>query len=58
MKRFLAAFALVFTMMTGLSAQEMVYKDATELTLTGKLFNDTPNPYHRVDTVRFKGFTE
>ena len=58
MKRFLAAFALVFAMMSGLSAQEMVYKDATELTLTGKLFNDTPNPYHRVDTVRFKGFTE
>ena len=41
-----------------LAAQEMVFTDATALTLTGKLFYDTPNPYHRVDTVRFKGFTE
>lgn len=34
------------------------YVDATELTIVGKLFYDTPNPYHRVDTVRFKGFTK
>ena len=27
------------------------------MTLTGKLL-DTPNPYHRVDTVKFKGFTK
>jgi len=33
------------------------YVEASDLTLIGKLFNDTPNPYHRVDTVRFKGFT-
>ena len=25
--------------------------------MVGKLMPDTPNPYHRVDTVRFKGFT-
>lgn len=30
---------------------------ASDLNLTGKIFNDIPNPYHRVDTVRFKGFT-
>ena len=41
-----------------LCAQECVFTDATKLTLTGKLFYDTPNPYHRVDTVRFKGFTQ
>ena len=58
MKRLFAAFALLTLLGTGLSAQEMVFKDATQLTLTGKLFEDTPNPYHRVDTVRFKGFTE
>ena len=34
-----------------------VYTEASELTLTGKLHTDTPNPYHRVDTVRYKGFT-
>ncbi|MBR1927326.1 MAG: SGNH/GDSL hydrolase family protein [Bacteroidales bacterium] len=38
-------------------SQEYVYTEASELTLTGKLM-DTPNPYHRVDTVRFKGFTK
>ncbi len=35
---------------------ELVYTEASTLTLTGKLI-DTPNPYHRVDTVKFKGFT-
>ena len=38
-------------------APEYVYTEASELTLTGKLMN-TPNPYHRVDTVIFKGFTK
>ena len=31
--------------------------EASELTLTGKLFGDTPNPYHRMDTSRFKGLS-
>lgn len=34
------------------------FTEASDLTLAGKLFNDTPNPYHRVDTVRYKGFTK
>ena len=33
------------------------YVSAAELTITGKLFPDTPNPFHRVDTVQYKGFT-
>ena len=33
-----------------------VYTEASELNLIGKIM-PTPNPYHRVDTVRFKGFT-
>jgi hypothetical protein len=33
------------------------YVEASGLTMIGKLMPDTPNPYHRVDTVRFKGFT-
>lgn len=37
---------------------EFCYTDATELTITGKLMLDTANPYHRVDTAKFKGFTE
>lgn len=34
-----------------------VYTEASDLTLIGKIFQDTPNPYHRVDTVKYKGFT-
>ena len=32
--------------------------EASELNLVGKAFYDTPNPYHRIDTCRFKGFTK
>ena len=41
------------------SAQDVnyVFKEASELNLIGKLL-PTPNPYHRVDTVKYKGFTE
>lgn len=38
-------------------AQNYTFTEASTLTLTGKLFHDTPNPYHRVDTVKYKGFT-
>lgn len=40
--------------------KDVKYKfvEASDLNLTGKIFNDIPNPYHRVDTVRFKGFTD
>ena len=58
MKKIATALALCFFSLGTLSAQHYVYTDATRLTLAGKLFYDTPNPYHRVDTVRFKGFTE
>lgn len=33
------------------------FTEASDLTLVGKIFPDTPNPYHRVDTVKYKGFT-
>ena len=42
-----------------LSAQEAAairYLEASELTLVGKMM-ETSNPYWRVDTTRFKGFT-
>ena len=34
------------------------FTEASDLTLAGKLFPNTPNPYHRVDTVKYKGFTK
>ncbi|MCI5989299.1 MAG: SGNH/GDSL hydrolase family protein [Bacteroidales bacterium] len=34
------------------------YTEASDLTITGKLMpGKTTNPYHRVDTVKYKGFT-
>ena len=56
----LAAAALALMPLQGFAANPQVFKftEASALTLTGKLFPDTPNPYHRIDTVRFKGFTK
>lgn len=34
-----------------------VFTEASELNLIGKIIDGTPNPYHRVDTVKYKGFT-
>lgn len=35
-----------------------VYTEASDLTLIGKIQENTSNPYHRVDTAVFKGFTK
>ena len=61
MKRIMTLIALVF--ITGaVCAQtpkdvKYVFTEASELNLIGKIHKDTPNPYHRVDTVKYKGFT-
>ncbi|MBQ6952332.1 MAG: hypothetical protein IJP81_00285, partial [Bacteroidales bacterium] len=58
MKR-LIIIALSWIWTTGIYAQDAsnyVFTEASDLTLIGKLM-DTPNPYHRVDTVVYKGFT-
>lgn len=34
-----------------------VFKEASELNLIGKISDNTSNPYHRVDTCKYKGFT-
>ena len=56
-----AISALFFTMAAGAQTPKNVkyeFTEASDLALVGKLFPDTPNPYNRVDTVRFKGFTK
>ena len=53
---FFSFFLLAASLALPVRAQDIVYTEASSLTLTGKLM-DTPNPYHRVDTVQFKGFT-
>ena len=56
------AFALALLVCAGASAQRKgpvnyVFTEASELNLIGKIMDGTPNPYHRVDTVIYKGFT-
>ena len=52
-------FAIVLLLVAAaLHAQDIPWNDgieASSLTLAGKAF-DTPNPYDRIDTVRYKGF--
>ncbi len=50
---------IALTILASLSAaaQEGIkYTEAADLTLVGNLFPDTPNPYHRLDTAKYKGF--
>ncbi len=60
MKKFiiLIAFAAVTLTAAAQTPKNVKYHftEATDLNLIGKLM-DTPNPYHRVDTVKYKGFT-
>lgn len=56
-----AALFLAFSQPAGAQTPKdvkYVFTEASDLTLTGKLFPDTPNPYHRIDTVKHKGFTK
>jgi hypothetical protein len=60
MKKILLSAALLLCLLAGAQAKakpQYVYTEASDLTLIGKIHKDTPNPYHRVDTVKFKGFT-
>ena len=61
MKRFVTIIATAF-LSASIFAQtpkdvKYVFTEASDLNLIGKLI-DTPNPYHRVDTVKYKGFTK
>lgn len=58
MKRIFSLCVAALLALPGLYAQDYHYIEASELTLTGKVFPDTPNPYHRLDTTRFHGFNK
>ncbi len=59
MKKILTLFILT-AVAVSLNAQKpkYVFTEASDLNLIGKIHADTPNPYHRVDTVKYKGFTK
>lgn len=56
-KSIVTLFLCIWSLLS-LNAQTFTYTEASNLTTGGKLFPDTPNPYHRVDTIRYKGFTK
>ena len=56
MKKLIVLIALT-VISVSLNAQKYIYTEASELNLIGKIHKQTPNPYHRVDTVKYKGFT-
>ena len=60
MKKILLPLIFVVISICGYAQQkEYVYTEASEFTLIGKLMPDmTANPYHRVDTTRYKGFAK
>lgn len=60
MKKFILPLLASFFMSSllwGQNGKGIRFVDASELTLIGKALN-TPHPYHRIDTVTFKGFTK
>ena len=66
MKRLLTILALAAAAATMSDAElsaatpknvKYVFKEASDLNLIGKISDNTSNPYHRVDTCKYKGFT-
>ena len=62
MKRIFLLFAAAALAVSALAQTpkdvKYVFTEASELNLIGKIHDNTPNPYHRVDTVKYKGFTK
>ena len=62
MKRLILLFAAVAITLSALAQTpkdvKYVFTEASDLNLIGKIHKETPNPYHRVDTVKYKGFTK
>lgn len=60
---FLATVAVSASILADLSSAKtpknvkFVYTEASDLNLIGKIIENTSNPYHRVDTCKYKGFT-
>lgn len=59
MKKFILLISALSLCLAASAADNRAWHkvEASSLTLCGKAF-DTPNPYHRIDTVKYKGFTK
>lgn len=58
MKKILTFAASALLVIAVNAAPKYVYTEASDLNLIGKIIENTSNPYHRVDTVKYKGFNE
>ena len=59
MHKLLTIFAAVLLSLTAFAqSPAMTFTEATELTIVGKVFPDTPNPYERMDFTKYGGWTE
>lgn len=62
MKRIITLTLILVLSLTGFAKGEKKinysFTEATELTIVGKMFPDTPNPYERLDYEKYGGFTE
>ncbi len=56
MKKIIIAAAALMVSVMAMAQGDWKRVEAADLNLVGKAF-DTPNPYHRIDTVKYKGFT-
>jgi len=57
MKRLMFVLAAMCAAFSAFS-QDFRYVEATELTIVGKVFPDTPDPYKRIDTEKYGGWTK
>lgn len=58
MRKLFLLIAILAASLTAFGQDEYDFVEASDLTLLGKVFPDTPNPYQRMDFTRFGGWTE
>ncbi len=54
--KFFSLSLLLLSLVAVPGAEAQTFVEASDLTLVGNLFPDTPHPYHRLDTAKYKGF--
>ena len=58
MRKLIFLFICLAATLTAFAQEEYDFVEASDLTLVGKVFQDTPNPYERMDFTRFGGWTD
>lgn len=58
MKRILFIITALVLTSVSIQAQKINYTEATDLTIVGKVFPNTPDPYKRMDFEKYTGWTE